>query len=135
MTTLPAGSLALIEVHGLPDDQVQEFTYRLSQEVHLGQQVQVPAPNWAIKITGRENLPGFVLGPEDDVDLVSQAFMIKATIPEPAYPAPSDQDKVKELISLWKQESIRFRQQASNATIQANQLDQKVADLQDAAGL
>jgi hypothetical protein len=132
MTTIPAGNLALIEVHGLPDDGVKEFTYRLSQDAEVGQQVQVPAPDWSVKVLGRAELPGFVLGPSDAADLTSPAFSIKTTIPEPAYP---DQSRVKELLSLWQQESVRLRQQASNFTMQANQLDRMVSSLQDAAGL
>jgi hypothetical protein len=59
---MKSGTLILVEVHGLPDNEVRELTYMATREVGAGELIHVPAPEWAIRVTGRDTLPGFVLG-------------------------------------------------------------------------
>ena len=106
-TMINTGELVLVEVHGLPGNDVKEFTYKATYPVTEGQQVQVPAPEWSIRVTGREELPGFVLG---------RAFSrtgeqwaegdLRDIIPEPVALASAEADSqaaARKLVDEWRE--------------------------------
>ena len=92
------GELALVEVHGLPDNDVKAFTYRASYPVQVGHLVTVPAPEWSVRVTGRLELPGFVLGISSDRDFPG----LRDIIPEPASPVSAKQEHTRKLVEEWR---------------------------------
>lgn len=134
--TIPAGELILVEVHGLPDDSTNpSFTYRATYDVTPGQQVQVPAPDWSIRVTGRADLPGFVLGRSDEQEVAG----LRNIIPQPASPASTS---IKELVDRWKKEARHFdslveyhEREADLAQERVHELHRRLAEIQHAAGI
>ncbi len=123
-TMINTGSLALVEVHGLPDNAVKSFTYRATFPVQPGQQVQVPAPEWSVRVTGRDQLPGFVLGSSDmsavngDLrDILVSAYETQET---------DHQDAARALVDEWRAYATDLRVTASHYDGLAGQLEDRL---------
>ena len=58
------GSLIAVEVMGIPGKTGSDavLTYEAHDAVVVGDMIKVPAPGWTIRVTGHDELPGFVLG-------------------------------------------------------------------------
>lgn len=76
------GSLVQVEVLGGPghgDPPV--LTYRAHADLHVGQWVFVPAPDWIERVTGDERLPGRVVGSPDADTFVPDPLDLRETMP------------------------------------------------------
>jgi len=100
MEKIKFGTPVLVEVHGLPEDKVQPFTYIASYPVTAGERVLVPAPEWSIRVTGRTELPGFVLGPST-LEAIPPFTNVRDIIPMPASPLVKAQPAVRALVERW----------------------------------
>lgn len=131
-----AGNLVLVEVHGLPDNKVESFTYRATYQVQPGQQVLVPAPDWSIRVTGRAELPGFVLGRSDEQSVAG----LRDILPQPSYPATWDQ--ITKLTDQWTKEATGLQERSLELSAQARQYEDaaetifyRIRQLKSAAGI
>jgi hypothetical protein len=115
-----AGTPVLVEVHGLPHDETRTFTYLAADDVILGQQVQVPAPEWSIKVTGRAELPGYVLG---DADTTLTPSDLRSTLPQPVYPKAGNEKALRTLVDEWREEADDLYRLAEGLHYRANRLE------------
>jgi hypothetical protein len=116
----------LVEVHGLPDNKVEAFTYRAPFEVTEGEQVLVPAPLWSIRVTGRAELPGFVLGSSTEV---LPADKVRDLIPEPAVQATAPVAALRSLLATWQAEAQNYESRAFDAYELARRYESKAEEI------
>lgn len=119
-----AGDLVLVEVHGLPDNQVKEFTYIASYGVTEGQQVQVPAPDWSIRVTGRDYLPGFILGLSEKQS--AGDFPLRTIVNNPGTPNGA---QTEALADRWEAEAKTLEAEADDLYVEAEQLKTRAREL------
>jgi hypothetical protein len=121
---IKSGTLVLVEVHGLPDNQVKNFTYMGTRPLYEGELIHVPAPAWSIPVTGRDTLPGFVLGESTDDLLPSQIRTIRsATTEAPVPPA------ITAMITAWAEEARAREGHAAELIVLAQQEQDKALRL------
>jgi hypothetical protein len=121
-TILAKGTTVLVEVHGLPGDKVDSFPYLATYDVTPGEQVQVPAPDWSIRVTGRDTLPGYVLG----VSEVAPDGPLRQILPRTT---PSDSEAIQTLLAAWTSDRDSYRNRAFQLTKQARHFEGLAEDL------
>lgn len=131
-----AGDLILVEVHGLPDNNVNEFTYRSDRPLTVGEQVQVPAPDWSIRVTGRDELPGFVLGTVGQQD-VHPDYNLRNILPQ-AQPVVQS---LADLLARWRADekaanecAFTHYEIAQHHEKDAEDIHSRIRQLEDALG-
>ena len=131
--TIKRGELALVEVLGLPGQNQSvpaAFVYRLHTEVKVGGMVLVPAPEWTVRVTGREALPGFVLGvPGPDSLKGLTPARIKSTIPSPSLATDVDPaGSMRAMITTWKAQASALITAANHITEAANAVEKALGN-------
>jgi len=124
-THVEGGYPALVEVHGLPDGQIKEFTYRAHAALEVGQLVLVPAPDWSVRVTGRAELPGYVLGPTSDYQ---GQGALRPTLPLAPDGSESNGDglpvaEVDKTIARWRRQAQGLSAVAGHIAAAADELE------------
>jgi len=131
--SLRKGMLVLVEVHGLPDNLVKEFTYRTSYPVQIGQLVSVPAPDWSIRVTGRAELPGFVLGVADHEPPPGNTLRDICPIPAVATDhGPEVREAFAALAEKWRKEGRDLLAEAEELADSGLELMARATDIENA---
>lgn len=109
------GSLVAVEVMGIPGKTGSDavWTYEAHGDVEVGDMVRVPAPGWTVRVTGHDELPGFVLGLAASAPLDKR--QIKTTIPlTTAAPEIASLAELREKVTQWRTEAELLRAAAVN---------------------
>jgi hypothetical protein len=117
LTTVSAGALVAIHVQGLPHSSKTDnvLTYRAHRDLDLDDLVLVETPAWAVRVTGREFLPGFVLGPTDPAALgVLDESAIKSTLPLPPEPLNTLNGDTAATIESWSRQAQALEEAAGH---------------------
>lgn len=130
-TRITKGGLVEVEVHGLPADNTffNVFTYRAGSDVTVGELVAVPAPDWSIRVTGRDVLPGFVLGATPADGRAFETSALRTTMPLCGPEAHAEGVmivKARETAARWREQSQALSE-ASAMLGQAADLMEKAA--------
>jgi hypothetical protein len=122
--TISQGSLIAVEVMGIPGKTGSDavLTYEAHADVEVGDMIKVPAPGWTIRVTGHDELPGFVLGLAASAPLDKK--QIRTTLP--LAELASVHAAVAELglqVAAWRAQAMAFRSSAESIDAAADTLE------------
>lgn len=127
LSKISKGSLVAVEVLGIPGKTGSDavLTYEAHADVEVGEMVKVPAPAWTIRVTGHDELPGFVLGLAASAPLDKN--QIRTTLPLGVETTHPDTAAIRAQVASYRAQAHAFRAAAES-------IDRAAATLEVALG-